>query len=445
MAHTARTVYVQSRSDGTLSTFAIVSGGQLAPLGTTARSPRGQGAIAVAPNGRYLYAAEVPNAKVVSTGSVSTFAIGAGGLLTPRGRAIAIAGIPNAIVASPSGKDLFVGAAGQVFTLSIAADGTLSQVGGPVTSPFSDAPGLAVLPNGQNLYTADSFAGTLSRFSINAGGGLSKVGASVPSGSSTGSKPWGLAVSPNGRYVFAANRGLGSVSTFSVGAGGALIQLGTGVHSGPGPYALSVSPSGHNLYATNSGGGTVSAYSIRSDGALTPLAAVSTGLGPGAYPDSLVVSPNGRNVYVIDGEFQKMTTFVVGAGGALVKRLALTPAGSSPAAVVVSPPSGPAAAFSGTAKAGSRRLTLTTLPASVCQLRSARLPVSVISSGSLSVRSVRFAIGAGGNASAKRLPALGELSLRGLKPGSHTVKVRVMYLKRGRTATVTITAPVRIC
>ncbi len=377
---------------------------------------------------------------------MSTFAIGAGGLLTPQGGSTAIAGIPNAIAVSPTGKDLFVSTGGQMFTLAIGADGALSQVGSPVTIPFSDAPGLAVLPNGQNLYTADSFAGTLSTFSIHAGGGLSNVGAGVPSGSGPGSEPWGLAVSPNGSYVFAANRGLGSVSTFSVGAGGALTQLGTGVHSGPGTYELSVSPSGDNLYATNSGGGTVSAYSIRSDGALTPLAAaVSTGLGPGAYADSLAVSPTGRNVYVIDGEFQKMTTFAVGAGGALVKRLALTPAGSTPAVVAVSPRSGPAAAFFRTAKAGSRRLTLTTLPASACQPTSVRLPVSLISSGSLSVRSARFTIGGGGNASAKTLPALRELSLRGLRAGSHTVKVRVAYLKRRQTETVTITAPVRIC
>ena len=75
----------------------------------------------------------------------------------------------------------------------------------------------------------------------------------------------------------------GTISQYSIGAGGALAPIGTGsVPAGLGVSSVTVDPTGTYAYATNRGESNLSQYMIGVNGALTPLATptVVAGLHP---------------------------------------------------------------------------------------------------------------------------------------------------------------------
>ena len=121
---------------------------------------------------------------------------------------------------------------------------------------------------------------TVSQFAAGAGGVLS---ADSPPTVATGGAPLGVAVSPDGSNVYVANLFDGTVSEFDVGAGGVLTPKSPAtVATGNYPYAVAVSPDGSSVYVTNSADNTVSEFTVGAGGVLTPKspATVATGSSP---------------------------------------------------------------------------------------------------------------------------------------------------------------------
>ena len=87
---------------------------------------------------------------------------------------------------------------------------------------------------------------------------------------STGAQPYSVAFSPNGGLLATANNGAGTVSVFSVAAGGALTSVGPAVSVGANPVSVAFSPSGGLLATASQSAGTVSVFSVTAAGALTP-------------------------------------------------------------------------------------------------------------------------------------------------------------------------------
>ena len=121
-------------------------------------------------------------------------------------------------------------------------------------------------------------------FSVGAGGALTQVSGSPfatgqPCGSGCG--PWSVAFSPDGKLLATASYCGGSVSVFSVGAGGALTPVtGSPFPAGdPGATctaSVAFSPDGKLLATANyvngsDSAGSVSVFSVGADGALTPV------------------------------------------------------------------------------------------------------------------------------------------------------------------------------
>ena len=222
-----RFVFVANQASNSISVFLIAANGSLSPVAGSpfaAASPFG---LAINPAGTLLFANNFPDSMTSDLNTVSSFQIGANGLLTPvSGSPFSTAnsaGFASAIglAADPSGKFLFVGdhMAQSVVSFNIAAGGNLTPVM-PLPTPapscsvscHNNPLRLAVHPNDQFVYSTNVQAGTLSAFKM-VNGSLSLI-ADVP----TGQHPFGVALDPTGTFLFVVNKVDNSVSAFSVDA-----------------------------------------------------------------------------------------------------------------------------------------------------------------------------------------------------------------------------------
>jgi DNA-binding beta-propeller fold protein YncE len=208
--------------------------------------------------------------------------------------------------------------------------------------------GVAVSPDGKNVYVIGNNDSAIAEFGRNPDGSLTQLGSSNDciadqsadngcSDTATGLvAPQAIAVSPDGADVYVAahdSAGVGTVAEFARNADGSLTQLlshdciaenfgqagevtsacadqvGHGIKR---PFALTVGPGGLNVYVTDSTGSTIAVLARASDGSLsqpggaddciadpsangTDCSSTGTGL---ANADAVVVSPDGNNVYV---------------------------------------------------------------------------------------------------------------------------------------------------
>lgn len=254
--------------------------------------------------------------------NISAYSVASNGALGPViGSPFASDGwAPLGLALSPDGQDLFVtdSESEGVSAYSIAADGSLSSIAG---SPFATGTrpwGVAVSPDGEHLYVVNEESNSVSAYSIAADGSLSPV---TGSPFSTGSAPRmgsnGVAVSPDGEHLYVTNQSANSVSAYSIAADGSLSPLtGSPFTTGETPRAASVSPDGKYLYLVNETSENISAYSIAADGSLGPVA--GSPFSTKGAPLGVAVSPDGRHLYVAHVAFgNDVLAYSIAANGSL--------------------------------------------------------------------------------------------------------------------------------
>jgi DNA-binding beta-propeller fold protein YncE len=196
---------------GVVSIFSIGEKGELAPVPCSDCQTGAQpSAVTITPNGKYVY---VTNH---ASDTVSIFEVGEGGLLSPVACTEPDCGTgeePQGATASPNGRYLFV-------------SNTAREPPEPTTEPPEPA--------------------FVSVFSIGAGGTLSPVECAEQD-CETASNPGGVAVSPEGEFLYAANSGAGTISPFSIGLQGALnpiacMSLDCSAGSGEYIQSLAITP-----------------------------------------------------------------------------------------------------------------------------------------------------------------------------------------------------------
>jgi 6-phosphogluconolactonase len=366
-------LFVTNFGQNTVATFSIGAGGALTQVGAPAVSGGGETGsepegIVVSPNGENVYVTN-NNDGSNSSATVSTFAVGAGGTLTPVGAHVPIeAGAPSSepsgIAITPNGQYLYASnfISGNVSTFAIGAGGALTQVGTPVSSAEYEAGNITVAPDGGYLYVANSYAGTVSTFSIGAGGTLTPVGSPVPSGADSHSTPNSPAVSPNGQYLYDGNYGAfdGTLSTFSIGAGGALAPIGAPVESGSrsdaepdevvvspdqGPTAAFTparaparSPSAFSAAVSTAGSAPIASYSWQfGDGGSASGAAVDhVFAAPGTYSVALTITDT--DLCSVSGPFVGQTPYCVIDPAATITHAITVPAAGTAAKLIIGSP-----------------------------------------------------------------------------------------------------------
>ncbi|WP_219461425.1 lactonase family protein, partial [Nonomuraea rhizosphaerae] len=226
-----RTLYVSNTGDATISAYRIGPDGTSAKLGdfrTTSDQPK---QMVLSPDGRFLYLsyADVDDTSDSPPEVVTRFAVRFDGTLGPARDVAKVGPADYAMAISPDGRFVYVASSAtlDVWGFRRGPDGSLTPVpGSPFPAP--DAPvGLKVTPDGQHLYVGsndaetDSPPGGLLGFTILADGSLRPT-ADSPTPTPDGAIVDAVAITPDGRSVFGSVRDTSQVVAFEIGGGGTL-------------------------------------------------------------------------------------------------------------------------------------------------------------------------------------------------------------------------------
>ena len=476
VSHDGHNVYVGSYLGKAVVVFARNSAtGALTPAGCIGNSGTGPpscigadglngvAAIAVSPDGHNVYvASRVSSAVVVFARNSVT------GALTPAGC------IGNSGTGPPS---------------CIGADG-LDRVAA-----------IAVSPDGHNVYVASHDSGAVVVFARNPTTGeltpAGCIGDTVNGPPSCTSADGlfgaaGIAVSPDGHNVYVASDLSRALVVLARNpASGALTPAGCVGNTGNGPPSctdadglknatgVTVSPDGRSVYVAAVDDAVVVFARNLTSGALTPAGCVgNSGTGPPscigadglAGANAVTVSPDGRNAYVTAAESNAVVVFgravsTGGGGGG-------GGGGTTPGARI------------GSVTAGGRTFTLSASLSTGCLAASGRLQARLVSAatGKATATAPRFArvtfvidrgikhvhhhvvhrhgkritrttVTYSANDTASKLPATTSLQMAGLSKGPHTLRVNLIFRQTVTrhhhhviiSVTMTLKARFRVC
>jgi DNA-binding beta-propeller fold protein YncE len=214
----------------------------------------------------------------------------------------------------------------------------------PATAPALDgANGIAISPDGANVYAAGTVSDAIAIFSRNPDGSLTPAGCIEATGSSLGCGasvegllgPRGLVVSPDGQNVYVTAHDTSPSSdrfiTLDRGAGGTLSDGGScmrGAGGGPGSCSLgtagfddldgvAIRPDGGTLYAANDASpGGITVFTRGAGGNLTAYNGTASA-GFLTRPLRVAVSPGGGTLYTAGTVSDNVAWFPLKADGTL--------------------------------------------------------------------------------------------------------------------------------
>ncbi|MGE0489460.1 MAG: lactonase family protein [Vulcanimicrobiota bacterium] len=266
--------------------------GQLFPVGTARFAPQQATPRALVVVNHHVYAAES------NSGAVNAFNVQADGRLLPIHDALGLTGGPDLVGlrATPDGQNLFALASNPTAIYSLKADssGAIRQNGPPLALPggLPNTPSpLCVDPQGDFVFVCNN--GQVTSLRINPDGTLTAVGSFTGAGGATA-----VTTDRSGSFLYTVDQAQNVVSQFSVArATGALQALPTATIATPtGPRAIALDPAGPFLYV-GTDSGQVAAFAIGGSGQLTSLGQTAFQPGQGAVV-GLDVDAAGRAVYV---------------------------------------------------------------------------------------------------------------------------------------------------
>jgi DNA-binding beta-propeller fold protein YncE len=251
------------------------------------------------------------------------------------------------------------GSAGALRFTGCVAQRAGSGCTGLAAGSLVGATGIAVSPDGRNVYATSYGGDTVTTFGRAAGGRLRFQGCLADGGSGGCATapgealrgPAGIVVSPSGGDVLVASGLSESVSRLSRDAGGALSfgsclsdrgASGCAALTGPGILAgatgIALGPGGTDVYVSSVDAGTVTHLVRTADGGLRLGDCVSGGGVEGCRRlrgnsvggvDALALSPNGRELYAASFSSNALVRFRIGASGALAFRGCIADGGAN--------------------------------------------------------------------------------------------------------------------
>ena len=198
----------------------------------------------------------------------------------------------------------------QISTFSIGAGGVITASGAPLTLNSPSGMSLVLDKSGQYLYALGSAKGgvaqAIATYQVNASTGqLGLAGTSpVPLAASATQ----LYANPTAEVLYAIDPVNSQILTFSIGNTGIATSAGSPVATATGPQAMAMTSDGKYAYVANRGAATVSIYAVAADGTLSaatpPTAEVAIPGGgttnPLATPASIAIDASNQYLYVGD-------------------------------------------------------------------------------------------------------------------------------------------------
>ncbi len=299
------------------------AGGRLTPLGLAVETSN-PSFLAVAPNQRFLYAANEDR-----TGTISAFAIDpANGQLKLLNHVPSRGSGPCHVAVDPSGKWLFAANynSGSVAMFPVREDGSLGEATGFVQHAGSSvnaqrqsgphAHSANVSPDGRWLLVPDLGLDQILTYRIDTAKGALSAGDPPFTKLTPGSGPRHLAFGAGARFAYAINEMLATVTVFHYNsARGSLEELQTapvtpeGYTGQKSSAEVAVAPGGKFLYASNRGDSTITVFRIDGDkGTLTAVEHVST---QGKTPRNFTIDPSGAFLFAANQDSGNVVVFKI--------------------------------------------------------------------------------------------------------------------------------------
>lgn len=320
----ANTIGVFDRhADGSVTTSAD---GPVADGGAGTGMPIGsQGALQITADGQYLLAVD-PGSNQISTLSVAddgSLSQVMGGTVDSGGKTPVSITIHDDLVYVANAGDGRTGANYTGFTLG--DDGILSPIAdSTIELGATDAPG-EILFNADGTQVIgievgpDAGPSQIDSFLVGEDGLLTPAQGSPVIPQAVG--PFGSKFSPTDPgtlYVTNAHAGMemGSVSAYTVSADGAFAPIGDSpfTNGQTGTCWIEISADGNYVYAVNTGTPSISSYEVAADGSLTLLGNTTFKESDGLRPFDAQLSPDGAFLYVVDAGAAKISVFAVDGG-----------------------------------------------------------------------------------------------------------------------------------
>ena len=257
------------------------------------------------------------------------------GKLSTSGKGVATGATPSAMIAAGSAVFVSNSAANTISAYTVNSDGTLTAASGAQATGTTPV-GMAVDSGGHFLFVANqgqqsvAASGSISVFSVQGTTLTAVPGSPFPTAAPLapfGTGPSAVAVTPDAKFLYVANQFDNTVTEFSVDASGVLTRL-VAIPVGTAPSALTITPDGGFLYVGNSGSSNVSAFAVCNqvlsscsnptspDGSLTPV--INSPFSVGLDPASIVTTPDGKFLFVVNRRSNQVSEFKVSTGtGAL--------------------------------------------------------------------------------------------------------------------------------
>ena len=301
----------RANADGELTTAGTVSTGG---LGTSAGLGN-QGALALSPDGRWLFA--------VNAGSndISTFAVSTD---APSLVARVSSGGTTPVSLTVHGDVLYVlnaGGSGNIAGFRIGATGRPTAIAGavrPLSSVSAGAAQIAFDNDGEALVVTEKATNRISVYEVNRG--LAHGPRSYPS---NGLTPFGFGFDRRNTLLvseaFGGQPNAAALSSYDLAEEGAGLQLIDGSVPTAQTAACWVILARHGRYAytTNTGSGSVTGFGIDRSGRLARLSADGRTGVTGRGPTDGTTSPGGSTLFVLSPPIGTVTSFHVAADGSL--------------------------------------------------------------------------------------------------------------------------------
>ncbi len=282
-------------------------------------------------NGRYVYVDD----NTATTNTIAGFVRhGDGSLSALPGSPFAAGGAGNgsgntsqgSIVSAYGGRYVLAvdNGSNQVSVLQVNRDGSLTQVGSPVSSGGTDPVSVGV--SGDLVYVANapSSPGTanVTGFRLSSSGVLTPI----PNSTVTlpnGAQPDDVVINSTGTNLVVPDVALSVIYSYSISHHGLLTAASSSPvpAEGPGPFGSDFSPvHPSQLFVSNAHGGTangtVSAYNVSADGTLNPI-----GSSPFAdfqtAPCWIALTPNGRYLFAVNAGTPSVSSYSIASNGNL--------------------------------------------------------------------------------------------------------------------------------